>query len=61
MRKQRIHADQLDSDERLVRRLLADQFPRWADLPIAAVPTSGTENAIYRIGHQMAGDCRIGR
>jgi len=54
MRKQKIHADQLDSDERLVRRLLAGQFPQWADLPIAAVPTSGTENAIYRIGDQMA-------
>ncbi len=49
----RIHADQLDTDESLVRRLLADQFPQWADLPVTAVPTSGTENAIYRLGDEM--------
>src|SRR5262245_28268878 len=50
----KIHADQLDSDERLVRRLLADQLPHWADLPVIAVPSSGTENAIYRLGDAMA-------
>src|SRR5512143_2120591 len=50
----RIHADQIETDERLVRRLLADQFPQWADLPVVAVPTSGTENAIYRLGDEMA-------
>jgi len=49
----RIHADQIDTDESLVRRLLADQFPRWAHLPVTAVPTSGTENAIYRLGDEM--------
>ena len=37
----------------LVRRLLAEQFPQWAHLPVTAVPTSGTENAIYRIGDEM--------
>src|SRR5215213_3902908 len=49
----KIHADQLETDERLVRRLLADQFPHWADLPVTAVPSSGTENAIYRLGEGM--------
>jgi aminoglycoside phosphotransferase (APT) family kinase protein len=49
----KIHADQIDTDELLVRRLLADQFPQWADLPVTAVPTSGTENAIYRLGDEM--------
>jgi aminoglycoside phosphotransferase (APT) family kinase protein len=53
MSANRIHADQLDMDEFLVRRLLADQFPQWADLPVTAVPTSGTENAIYRLGDEM--------
>ena len=53
MSANRIHADQLDMDEFLVRRLLADQFPQWADLPVSAVPTSGTENAIYRLGDEM--------
>ena len=49
----RIHPDQIDTDERLARRLIADQFPHWADLPVTAVPTSGTENAIYRLGDEM--------
>ncbi len=53
MSANRIHADQLDMDEFLVQRLLADQFPQWADLPVTAVPTSGTENAIYRLGDEM--------
>jgi aminoglycoside phosphotransferase (APT) family kinase protein len=50
---QRIHADQIDIDEVLVRRLLEDQFPQWADLPLTAVASSGTENAIYRLGDEM--------
>ena len=50
----KIHADQIDSDELLVRRLLADQFPHWAELSVTAVPSSGTENAIYRLGDAMA-------
>ena len=33
-----IDPDQIDTDELLVRRLLADQFPQWADLPVTAVP-----------------------
>lgn len=53
MSASKIHADQIDTDEPLVRRLLADQFPQWADLPVTAVPTSGTENAIYRLGDEM--------
>ena len=53
MSANRIHVDQLDTDEFLVRRLLADQFPQWADLPVTAVATSGTENAIYRLGAVM--------
>jgi aminoglycoside phosphotransferase (APT) family kinase protein len=50
----KIHADQIEIDELLVRRLLAEQFPQWASLPMTAVPTSGTENAIYRLGDEMA-------
>ena len=53
MSASKIHPDQIDTDELLVRRLLADQFPQWADLPVTAVPSSGTENAIYRLGDEM--------
>lgn len=54
MSTKKLHPDQIHTDEGLVRRLLANQFPEWADLPITAVPTSGTENAIYRLGDEMA-------
>lgn len=54
MSANKIHADQIDTDEFLVRRLLADQFPHWAHLPVTAVASSGTENAIYRLGEEMA-------
>nr|MBA3475746.1 aminoglycoside phosphotransferase [Actinomycetota bacterium] len=43
-----MHADELPIDESLVRRLLAEQFPQWAELPLAGVEPSGTVNAIYR-------------
>jgi len=50
----RMHADEVDTDVALVRRLLAAQFPQWADLPIDPVQSAGTDNAIYRLGDQMA-------
>ena len=45
-----MHADEIETDEALVRRLLAAQFPDWAELPIEALPVGGTDNAIYRLG-----------
>ena len=33
-----------------VRRLVAEQFPRWAGLPIVPQPLSGTDNALFRLG-----------
>ncbi|WP_340682620.1 aminoglycoside phosphotransferase family protein [Amycolatopsis coloradensis] len=50
----RMHADEADIDEELVRRLVAGQFPAWADLPIEAVASSGTDNAMYRLGTDLA-------
>src|SRR5215469_1355488 len=38
----------------LVRRLLAAQFPHWADLPLRAVPSAGWDNEIYRLGADLA-------
>jgi aminoglycoside phosphotransferase (APT) family kinase protein len=48
-----MHAGEVDTDASLVRRLLAAQFPQWADLPIEPVPSAGTVNAIYRLGDDM--------
>jgi aminoglycoside phosphotransferase (APT) family kinase protein len=50
----KMHADEVDIDASLVRRLLAAQFPQWAALPIAPVPSAGTDNAIYRLGDDLA-------
>jgi aminoglycoside phosphotransferase (APT) family kinase protein len=49
----KMHADEVDTDVALVRGLLAAQFPQWADLPIAPVPSAGTDNALYRLGDDM--------
>jgi aminoglycoside phosphotransferase (APT) family kinase protein len=49
----RMHADEVNIDPALVRRLLASQFPQWAGLPIAPVPSGGTDNALYRLGDEM--------
>ncbi len=49
----KMHDDEVATDAALVRRLLAAQFPQWADLPIAPVPSAGTVNAIYRLGEDM--------
>jgi Phosphotransferase enzyme family len=49
----RMHADEVETDAALVRRLLTDQFPRWASLSIDPVPSWGTDNALYRVGDDM--------
>lgn len=54
MAARNMHADEIHTDESLVRRLVAAQFPRWAGLPIAPVPSAGTDNAIYRLGDDMS-------
>jgi aminoglycoside phosphotransferase (APT) family kinase protein len=40
-------------DAGLVRRLVDGQFPRLASLPISAVQSTGTVNAIYRLGDHL--------
>jgi aminoglycoside phosphotransferase (APT) family kinase protein len=48
-----MHEDELETDATLVRRLLAAQFPHWACLPIEPVHSSGTVNALYRLGDAL--------
>jgi aminoglycoside phosphotransferase (APT) family kinase protein len=49
----RMHADEVDIDGQLVRRLLAEQCPRWSGLAVERVCSSGTVHAIYRLGSDM--------
>ena len=50
----RVHADELDVPESLVRALLEEQFPQWADLPLERVEPDGTVNVIYRLGDDLS-------
>jgi len=50
----RMHIDELEIDEVLVRRLLADQFPEWAGRPLSRVEPAGTVNAIFRLGDELS-------
>jgi aminoglycoside phosphotransferase (APT) family kinase protein len=49
----KMHADELELDAGLVRRLLTEQFPQWSERTIERVPSSGTDNALFRIGDDL--------
>ncbi len=49
----KMHEDEVHTDVPLVRRLLAAQFRQWAALPIQRISSSGTDNALYRLGEDM--------
>jgi aminoglycoside phosphotransferase (APT) family kinase protein len=40
-------------DAALVRRLIAKQFPQWADLPVTPVKIDGWDNRTYRLGTDL--------
>jgi aminoglycoside phosphotransferase (APT) family kinase protein len=48
-----MHADQLPVTAEMVRRLVAHQFPPWAERPIVEVTSHGTVNALFRIGAEL--------
>ncbi|MEK7861909.1 MAG: phosphotransferase, partial [Chloroflexota bacterium] len=48
-----MHADEVDTDAELVRRLVAEQHSRWSDLDVTPVLPRGTDNALYRLGAEM--------
>lgn len=46
----KMHENELEIDEALVRVLLQEQCPQWADLHLQRVKSSGTDNALFRLG-----------
>ena len=54
MSTRKMHENEVDISIPMVRRLLASQFPQWADLPLEPVPSAGTDNALFRLGADMA-------
>jgi aminoglycoside phosphotransferase (APT) family kinase protein len=49
----RMHEDEVGVTAGLVRRLVADQFPQWSELPVEPVASSGTDNALFRLGSDL--------
>ena len=49
----KLHDGELDISEMLVSKLLAEQFPQWAGLPLALVPAAGTDNIMFRLGDDL--------
>ncbi|MFJ6657209.1 aminoglycoside phosphotransferase family protein [Streptomyces sp. NPDC091377] len=49
----KMHKDEIDIEAPLVERLIAAQFPRWAGLPAKRLASSGTENAMFRLGRDL--------
>lgn len=49
----KMHADEVHIDAALVKRLVVEQFSQWADLPVSAVRSTATVNAIYRLGDDL--------
>jgi len=48
-----MHAGQLTVSAEMVRKLVDDQFPPWRGLPVRAVASQGTVNALFRIGEEF--------
>lgn len=48
----KMHENEFEIDDRLVHALLKSQCPHWADLPLKAITSSGTDNALFRLGSE---------
>ncbi len=48
-----MHGNKLDIDVSLVSRLVAKQFPQWANLAIRPVESGGWDNRIFHLGEHM--------
>lgn len=44
----------VDIDARMVAELVAEQFPRWAHLPVRAVARQGWDNRTFRLGEELS-------
>lgn len=49
-----MHANEIKIDLPLIRRLIDTQFPEWQNLPLKAISSAGTDNAMYRLGEDFA-------
>lgn len=47
------HPDEIPINDAFVARLISEQAPQWADLPLRRIASSGTDNAIFRLGARL--------
>jgi aminoglycoside phosphotransferase (APT) family kinase protein len=47
-------SDRFEIDALLVARLVAEQFPQWAGLPVRKVHPGGWDNRTFRLGEEMS-------
>ncbi len=52
--RRRVHDLEVAISEEQVRALVAEQHPRWRDLPVRALPHRGTDHAMFRLGDDLA-------
>ena len=48
-----LHQDELAIDDELVRRLVDTQLHQYAELPLTALRTTGSSNALFRLGDEL--------
>ncbi len=54
MSSTRMHDNEVDIDVTLAHRLLAEQLPAYLALPLRRVASGGTDNAVFRLGDNLA-------
>ena len=60
MPAEKMHKDEVDTDAASLGRLLANQFPQWADLPIEPVAWSGGERTAEDARVEHVASCCVG-
>ncbi|MFI7400300.1 aminoglycoside phosphotransferase family protein [Streptomyces sp. NPDC049541] len=49
-----MHVDQVDVTTEIVATLIHEQFPQWGDKAVRPLSSTGTVNAVFRIGNDLA-------
>lgn len=49
----KMHANEVDINQEIVESLISIQFPEYVDLSLEAVQSSGTDNALYKLGDEL--------
>lgn len=48
----KMHTNEFSVDDSLVRKLISSQCPQWQHLSIVPIQSSGTDNALFRLGDE---------